>query len=81
MAGKPLTVLAAAEAGDTLAELQGMRVIVAAAVQSKDTPARDLAALTKRLKDIGCEIDELRRKRAEEAESGEVAPDEEWGGV
>lgn len=68
---KAHTVTSAASAGDRLALLTAMRDRVATAVESADTPARDLAALTRRLLEIAKEIDVLQAaaRKAEEDES------------
>ena len=54
------SVSAATASGDRLAELRAMRRVLASAIDSDKTQARDLASLTKRLFDIGREIEELR---------------------
>jgi len=71
------TVSEAAASGDRLAELLAMRTVIARAIDSEKTLARDLAALTKRLVDIGREIEEL-RSQTESDDIGEAAdsPDE-----
>lgn len=50
-------LVTAADAGDALEQLRAMRSIVARAVADEDTPARDLAALTRRLMEINREIE------------------------
>lgn len=55
-----MNVTDATESGDRLAELVAMRMVLARAIDSEKTQARDLASLTKRLFDIGREIEELR---------------------
>lgn len=55
-----MSVSDATETGDRLAELVAMRMVLARAIDSEKTQARDLASLTKRLFDIGREIEELR---------------------
>lgn len=50
------TLVAAAEAGDRLAEVRVMHRIVAAAVADPETPTRDLAALTRRQLELGREL-------------------------
>lgn len=51
-----LTITEAADAGEIRALLVAMQSRVAKAVQDDSTPARDLAALTKRLMEIAREI-------------------------
>lgn len=49
---KAKTVTQAAAAGDTRELLVAMRARIAVAVEDPNTPARDLAALTKRLTEV-----------------------------
>lgn len=73
----PRTITEAARDGDRLAELQAMRLILAGAVQNSKTPARDLASLTRRLIEVGKEIEELKALARQEGGNGEQpAPDE-----
>lgn len=53
---KPKTVTQAAAGGDTRELLVAMRSRIAVAVEDPTTPARDLAALTKRLADVAIAI-------------------------
>lgn len=53
---KPKTVTQAAAGGDTRELLVAMRDRIAVAVEDPTTPARDLAALTKRLSDVALSI-------------------------
>ena len=73
------TVLEAAESGDYLAELLALRRRIASAVTDVNTPARDLAALTRRQLEISKEIKALQSRDAGD-EIGDAAstPDEEW---
>jgi D-serine deaminase-like pyridoxal phosphate-dependent protein len=77
---KPLRALSAveaAEADDRLAELRAMRRRIATALDDANTPARDLAALSRRQIEIGRDIEALLLRDAEEARSG-VVTDEEF---
>jgi len=56
---KKLSVTQAASSGDARALLVAMRDRVARAVESEETPARDLASLTKRLMDITRDIQSM----------------------
>ena len=56
---KPKTLTESANAGDTRALLVAMRERVAKAVENLNTPARDLAALTRRLMEIAREIEAI----------------------
>lgn len=70
----PLTVTKAAESGSHRDLLVAMRTRVAKAVEDVTTPARDLAALTRRLHEIARELEALDAAAEQEAESsGEVA--------
>jgi hypothetical protein len=53
---KPKTVTQAAAGGNTRELLVAMRDRIAVAVEDPTTPARDLAALTKRLSDVALSI-------------------------
>lgn len=75
---KPLTILEAVVAGDRLAELVATHRRIATAVQNEDTPARDLASLTRRQLEISKEIETLRRQQDEEADEGAISGDEAW---
>ena len=57
-----LSVLEAAESGDRLAELRAMRRVISRHIDSTDTLARDLAALTRRQMEISREIESLRNE-------------------
>lgn len=73
------TVLEAAESGDFLTELVALRRRIATAVSDVNTPARDLAALTRRQLEISKEIQAITavEERDEVGAAAEV-PDEEW---
>ena len=77
-ATRPMTILEAVDAGDRLAELVAMHRRIAKAVQSEDTAARDLAALSRRQIEISKEIESLRRLADEEAAENAVSADEEF---
>lgn len=69
----PQTVSEAAQAGDRLAELKAMRRVIARALDSDRTLARDLASLSRRQMELGKEIEALEAERAEVARDAEVA--------
>lgn len=71
----PKTVTQAAATGTERELLVAMRTRIASAVEDMDTPARDLAALTKRLFEVVREIKTLDARDAEEraTRSGPVA--------
>jgi hypothetical protein len=75
---KVLSVSEAAAKGTHRDLLVAMRERIAKAVQDVNCPARDLAALTRRLQEIAREIEAIDARAEEEAaESGHVA-DEAW---
>ena len=73
---RPMTVLEAAQSGSRRNVLVATRDRIAIAVQDAGTPARDLAALTKRLTDVVHEIELI---DAREAHDGEAGPEVEDG--
>lgn len=75
-----LGVADAATRGTHRQLLVALRNRVAKQVADEDCPARDLAALTRRLQEIAKEIEAIdaREKQEREAESGESAQDESF---
>lgn len=74
-----LTVLEAAESGDYLAELVALRRRIATAVSDPNTPARDLAALSRRQLEIAREIETIKASaRGDEVGEAADTPDEEF---
>ena len=61
------------EAGDRLEELRAMRRRIAVSLDDVTTPARDLAALSRRQIELGKEIDALEARAKEEVERGSVS--------
>jgi len=72
---KPKTVSEAADTGSTRDLLVAMRTRIAKAVEDPNTPARDLAALTKRLVEVVRDIEAIDAREDEAGGSGEL-PDE-----
>ena len=72
----PKSVTQAASDGDRRDLLVAMRSRVATAVQDPNTPARDLAALTRRLMEIAKDIDAIDAEAAQEAAENVDADDE-----
>lgn len=70
------TVTQAADAGTMRELLVAMRARTAKAVEDPNTPARDLAALTRRLLEIAREIESIDAAAREEARESAVTPDE-----
>lgn len=77
----PMTVTGAAKDGDRRDLLAAMRERIAQAVEDGSTPARDLAALTRRLMEIAREIEAIDLRETEEAEDATPAVDEEWEAI
>lgn len=77
-APRVLTVDVAASDGSELELLMAMRDRVATAVADPNCPPRDLAALTRRLREISKDIDAVQTRAREEAADAADAPDEEW---
>ena len=75
---RKMTVTQAASDGSTRELLVAMRDRVARAVENPDTPARDLAALTKRLMDIAREIKAIDTQDTAEAGGRIDTRDEEF---
>lgn len=73
---KPKTVSEAADTGSTRDLLVAMRTRIAKAVEDPDTPARDLAALTKRLVEVVRDIEAIDAREDEAGDGGEVADEE-----
>lgn len=75
-----MDVTEAAADGTTRELLVAMRTRVALAVEHPDTPARDLASLTRRLLEIIREIEAIDARDAEEEAEGAGAPtpDDPW---
>lgn len=68
------SVTEAARSGTTRELLSAMRGRIASAVEDPNTPARDLAALTKRLVEVVRDIEAI-DARTEEAESHAIVED------
>jgi len=77
---RTFTVESAAAEGTRRDLLVAMRARVATAVEDSSTPARDLAALTRRLMEIARDI-EVMDAKAEEADGAATTPDERWVAV
>ena len=72
------TVTSAAKDGDRLELLIALRDRVAVAVENIETPARDLASLTRRLQEIAKEIEVLMAAAKKAAEQRETSGDERF---
>lgn len=73
---KPKTVTEAADSGTTRELLVAMRARIATAVEDPNTPARDLAALTKRLTEVMRDIEAIDAREGQEAERAGPVADE-----
>lgn len=78
---QPKTILAAAESGSRLEELKAMRRRIASALDDPNTPARDLAALSRRQLEIGREIEAVRVSEDEDHSVIVDSNDEAWDGT
>ena len=80
-ATKPKSITQAADAGTTRELLVAMRTRIAKAVENENTPARDLAALTKRLVEVVRDIEAIDAREEQEAARGGPTHDEAWSAV
>jgi hypothetical protein len=78
---RPSTILEAAEAGSRLEELRAMRRRIAKALDDVNTPARDLAALSRRQLEIGREVEAIEVTDDEDRSVVVNADDEAWDGT
>lgn len=78
---KPRTILEAAEEGSRLDELKAMRRRIARALDDPNTPARDLAALSRRQLEIGREIEAIVIAEDEDHSVVATTADEAWDGT
>ena len=69
------TITQAAEDGTTRELLVAMRARIAKAVEDPNTPARDLAALTKRLVEVVRDIEAIDARSEQEGSDAAVAED------
>ena len=75
---KPKTITEAAADGTTRELLVAMRARIAKAVEDSSTPARDLAALTKRLVEVVRDIEAIDAREQQEATKSVDVTDEEF---
>lgn len=76
---RPLTVSAAAKDGDRRKLLVALRSRIAQSVEDPKTPARDLAALSKRLLEIVREIELIDAEATvDDVGSAASTPDQKW---
>jgi hypothetical protein len=78
---RPKSILDAAEAGSRIEELRAMRRRLARAMDDPNTPARDLAALSRRQLEIGREIEAIVIAEDEDHSVVVNADDEVWDGT
>lgn len=78
---RPMSILEAAEAGSRLDELYAMRRRIAQAMDDPNTPARDLAALSRRQLEIGREVDAILVAEDEDHSVVVNSDDEAWDGT
>src|SRR4051812_41581644 len=76
---KALNVRGAADSGDRRALLVSLRARIATDIDNPNTPARDLAALSRRLLEIAKEIEAIdATDHEDEVSAATDVPDEEW---
>lgn len=75
---RPKTIAEAAKSGSEKDTLMALRDRLAKAVDSDTTPARDLAALSKRLTDVMKDLKAFEQAESEEAVGGDVPDDAEF---
>ena len=73
---KPTTVTAAVETGSQRDQLVAMRARIARAIDDPNIRGADLAALSRRLLEIGREVDAIDVAAKQEAAEGDEAADE-----
>ena len=78
---RPSSILEAAEQGSRIEELRAMRRRIARAMDDPNTPARDLAALSRRQLEIGKEIEAIVVSEDEDHSVVVNADDEVWDGT
>ena len=78
---KPKTITQAADKGTTRELLVAMRTRIAKAVESENTPARDLAALTKRLVEVVRDIEAIDARDEQEGQQSGPTEDESWQAI
>lgn len=77
----PMSLTEASESGNRLEELKAMRRIIVAHMVSETTLARDLAALTRQVREMSKEIESLEKMEAEreaEVASDNGSADAQW---
>lgn len=77
---RPCSILEAAEQGSRIEELRAMRRRIARAMDDMNTPARDLAALSRRQLEIGREVEAIVISEDEEHSVVVQTADEAWDG-
>jgi len=77
----PTSILEAAEQGSRIEELRAMRRRIARAMDDPNTPARDLAALSRRQLEIGREVEAIVVSEDEDHSVVVNADDEAWDGT
>ena len=78
---EPRTILEAVESGSRLDELRAMRRRIARVMDAADTPARDLAALSRRQLEIGREVEAILVAEDEDRSVIVSTADEVWDGT
>jgi len=77
----PMTVTEAVESGSLRDQYVAMRARIARAIDAPVIRGADLAALSRRMHELGREIAVLDAKGAEEGDGDSATPDEHWEAV
>ena len=77
----PMTVSEAVERGSLRDQYVAMRARIAKAIDAPVIRGADLAALSRRMHELGREIAVLDARESEEGDGGTATPDEHWEAV
>jgi len=80
-AKRAMTVTEAVEHGSLRDQYVAMRARIAAAIDDPNIRGADLAALSRRMHELGREIAVLDARESEEGDGGTATPDEHWEAV
>ena len=78
---RPMTVTEAVERGTIRDQFVAMRARIATAIDDPNIRGADLAALSRRMHELGREIAVLDARESEEDDGGTATPDEHWEAV
>jgi len=78
---RPMTVTEAVECGSLRDQYVAMRARIAKAIDAPEIRGADLAALSRRMHELGREIAVLDARESEEDDGDTTTPDEHWEAV